>query len=121
MENELNVNLAEFMETDYPQGRTADEGTPSGETFRQHILDNWDKYEKINILFEGIVKMTRTFMDEAFAKLMEERSMEEFNKRIYLPDAKESFVQELNAAIKIRMKIISAQREREKEEDALGL
>ena len=65
--------------------------------------------------------MTRTFMDEAFAKLMEERSMEEFNKRIYLPDAKESFVQELNAAIKIRMKIISAQREREKEEDALGL
>ena len=125
MENELNVNLAKFMETDYPQGRTADEGTPSGETFRQHILDNWDKYEKINILFEGIVKMTRTFVDEAFAKLLEERTMEEFNQRIYLPDAKEAYVQELNAAIKIRMKIIASKREREKEEaelkDPLGL
>ena len=121
MEKELNVNVAKFMETDYPQGRRADEGTPSGETIRQHILDSWDKYERINILFEGIVKMTRTFVDEAFAKLLAERSMEEFNQRIYLPDAKESVVQELNAAIKIRMKIISSEREREKEKDELGL
>ena len=119
MEKELTVKLMEFMETDYPQGRTADEGTPSGETFRQHILDNWDKYEKINILFEGIVKMTRTFVDEAFARLLEERSLEEFNQRIHFPDAKEMNVQELNSAIKIRMKIISTKKEREK--DALGL
>ena len=121
MEKELSVNLAEFMGTDFPQGRTADEGTPSGETFRQHILDSWDKYERINILFEGIVKMTRTFVEESFAKLLEERTLEEFNKKIYLPDAKEAYVMELNAAIKIRMKIIASKREREKEEDALGL
>ena len=119
MEKELSVNLAEFMETDYPQGRAAAEGTPSGETFRKHILDSWDKYEKINILFEGIVKMTRTFVDEAFAKLLEERSLEEFNQKIHLPDAKESVVQELNVAIKIRMKIVASKKEREK--DVLGL
>ena len=121
MEKELSINLAKFMETDYPQGRTADEGTPSGETFRKYVLDNWDKYERISILFDGIVKMTRTFVDEAVAKLLEEHSLEEFNQKIYLPDAKESVVQELNAAIKIRMKIVSSKREREKEKDALGL
>lgn len=119
MEKELSVNLAEFMETDYPTGRTAEEGTPSGETFRQYILDSWDKYEKINILFEGIVKMTRTFVDEAVAKLLEVHTLEEFNLKIYLPDAKEQVVQELNAAIKIRLKIVASKREREK--DALGL
>lgn len=119
MEKELNINVFEFLGTDYPQGRSAEDGSPSAETLRRHILDNWDKYERINILFDVIVKMTRIFVDEAFAKLLEERGLDDFNQKVYFPDAKEAITQELNGALKLRLKIISAQREREKDELSL--
>ncbi len=116
MEDELVVNVKEFLGTDYPQGRTSEDGAPSAETLRQYILDNWDNYRKISISLESIVKMTRTFVDEAFAKLLEKCTLEEFNEKIYFPDAKEAQVQELNQAFKLRLKIINTQREREKDE-----
>ena len=119
MEDELVINVKEFLGTDYPQGRTSEDGSPSAETLRQHIVANWDKYRKISISLESIVKMTRTFVDEAFAKIMEDHTVEEFNEKIFFPDAKEAQVQELNQAFKLRLKIISTQREREKDELSL--
>lgn len=121
MENELIVNVYKFMGNDMLSGRTSDDGSPSAETLRKHILANWDKYERISILLDNIVQMTRPFLDEAFAKLLEERSLDEFNQKIHLPDAKENLVKDLNNAFKIRMKIIQSQREKEKEGDELGL
>ena len=119
MEDELVINLKEFLETDYPQGRTSEGGSPSAETLRLHVMENWDKYRKIIISLDAIVKMTRTFVDEAFAKILEDHTLEEFNEKIFFPDAQEAQVQALNQALKLRMKIISTRREREKDELSL--
>lgn len=115
MEKDFNINVYEIIGTSTPFGRTSQDGSPSGDTIRELISDNWDKYEKINILFEGVARMTRGFMDEAIAKLLEDHSLEEFNSKIYFPDAKESIVKELNESIKLRLKIIRVNKEREAE------
>ena len=115
MEKDFNINVYELIGTARPFGRTSQDGSPSGDTIRKLISDNWDKYEKINVLFEGIATMTRGFMDEAIAKLLEDHSLEEFNSKIYFPDAKESIVKELNGCIKLRLKIIRVKKEREAE------
>lgn len=119
MEDELVINVKEYMGTDFPQGRTSEDGSPSAETLRLYILDSWEKYRKISISLDSIAKMTRTFVDEAFAKILESCTLEEFNDKIYFPDAKEPQVEELNSAFKLRLKIISTQREREKDELSL--
>ncbi|MDH5790372.1 MAG: STAS-like domain-containing protein, partial [Nitrospinota bacterium] len=84
---------------------------------------NWDKYERISILLDNVTQMTRPFLDEAFAKLLEDHPLDEFNQKIHLPDAKENIVKDLNNAFKIRQKIIQSQRAREEEGrgDELGL
>ena len=76
-------------------------------------LDNWDKYEKVSVYFDGVMQMTRPFCDEAFGKIMEEHSLEEFNDKIHFPDSNDRIVKQLNDAIKIRMKIIKAKKDRE--------
>ncbi len=121
MENELIVNVYKFMGNDMLSGRTSEDGSPSAESLRKHILGNWDRYERISISLDNVVQMTRPFMDEAFAKLLEERSLDEFNQKIHLPDAKENVVKDLNNAFKIRQKIIQSQKEREGAGDELGL
>ena len=119
MEKELNVSLYEFMGVDRLSGRTSDDGSPSAESFRKYILENWDKYERVSILFDSVVEMTRPFLDEAFSKLLEEHSLEDFNRKIFFPDAREDIVKSLNDAFKIRMKIIKSKRD--KEADEFGL
>ncbi len=119
MENELTISLYKFMGTDMLSGRTSDDGSPSAESFRKYILENWDKYERISISLDFVVQMTRPFLDEAFAKLLEDRSLEDFNQKIHFPDAKENIVKDLNNAFKIRLKIVQSQKE--KQEDELGL
>jgi uncharacterized protein DUF4325 len=121
MEKELIISVFKFMESDMLSGRTSDDGSPSAESLRKYILDSWDKYERISVLLDNVVQVTRPFLDEAFAKLLEDHSLDEFNQKIHLPDAKEALVKELNNTFKIRMKIIQSQREREKEGDELGL
>ena len=121
MENELIINVFKFMENDMLSGRTSDDDSPSAESLRKHILDNWDRYERIAISLDNVVQMTRPFMDEAFAKLLEDHPLDEFNQKIHLPDAKENVVKDLNNAFKIRQKIIQSQKEREGAGDELGL
>lgn len=123
MENELIVNVFKFMGDDLLSGRTSDDGSPSAESLRQHVLDNWDNYERISISLDNVTQMTRPFMDEAFAKLLEDHSLDEFNQKIHLPDAKENTVKDLNTAFKIRQKIIQSKRAKEEEGrgDELGL
>ncbi len=121
MEKEITIKLFDIVKTNLPQGRESTADQVGGDVVRQTIEDACQKYEKVFISFDHIVKMTRTFSDEAFGKLLENRSLEEFNQKIYFPDAKESIVQELNSALKLRMKIIASAREREREKDELGL
>ena len=113
MEQEFRLNVFEIMQTSTPSGRTSDDGSPAGDTIQKLILDNWDKYEKVSIYFDGVVQMTRPFCDEAFAKVLEERTLEEFNKKLHFPDANDRILKALNDALKIRMKIIKSKRERE--------
>lgn len=119
MENELNVSVYKFMENDLLSGRSSDDGSPSAESLRKYVLDNWDKYERISILLESVMQMTRPFLDEAFAKLLEDHTLDDFNNKIFFPDAKENIVKDLNNAFKIRLRIIQSQKEKAKDE--LGL
>ena len=112
MENEFKINLYEIMGTSTPAGRTSEDGEPAGDTIRNLILENWDNYEKISVYFEGVVQMTRPFVDEAFAKLLEVHSLDEFNQKLYFPDSNDRIVKSLNDAIKLRLKIIKTQEER---------
>jgi len=113
MESEFKVNVFDIMKTSTPAGRTSEDGSPAGDTILKLILDNWDNYEKINVYFEGIALMTRPFVDEAFAKVLETHTLDEFNAKLHFPDASDKIVQALNAAVKLRLKIIKAARERE--------
>jgi hypothetical protein len=117
MESEYKLNLFNIMQTSTPSGRTSEDGEPAGDTILGLICDNWDKYEKITVLFEGIAEMTRPFMDEAFGKILETHSLDDFNKKLHFPDASDQIVKALNGAIKLRMKIISAAKERESSTD----
>ncbi len=119
MENELNISVYKFMGNDLLSGRQSEDGSPSAESLRKHVLDNWDKYDRISFLLDSIVQMTRPFLDEAFAKLLEDHTLDEFNNKIFFPDAKEETVKNLNNAFKIRLRIIQSQKE--KAQDELGL
>lgn len=115
MESELKINIFDIMQTSTPAGRTSEDGSPAGDTILNLICDNWDKYEKIGVYFEGIAQMTRPFMDEAFGKVLEKHSLDDFNKKLHFPDASDQIVKALNMAVKLRLKIIKAARERESE------
>jgi len=112
MEAEFKVSVFGIMKTSTPAGRYAEDGEPGGDTVRATILEHWDKAEKIIISFEGITSMTRTFVDEAFAKVLETHSLEGFNEKLYFPDANDRIVKNLNDALKVRMKIIQSQKDR---------
>ena len=116
MENEFKINLYEIMGTSTPAGRTSEDGEPAGDTIRNLLSDNWEKYEKIFVYFEGVVQMTRPFVDEAFAKVLEVYSLDQFNQKLHFPDANDRLVKSLNDAIKLRLKIIKMHKDRAEEE-----
>ena len=115
MEDEFKINVYEIMGTSTPAGRTSEDGYPAGDTIKNLILENWDKYEKLSIYVEGIVQMTKPFVDEAFAKVLETHSLDEFNQKLHFPDANDRIVGSLNSAIKLRLKIIKMHKEREEQ------
>ena len=115
MEDEIKIDVYKIMGTSTPAGRTSEDGQPAGDTIKNLILENWDKYEKLSIYFEGVVQMTRPFVDEAFAKVLETHSLDEFNQKLHFPDSNDRIVKSLNDAIKLRLKIIKTQKEREQQ------
>jgi hypothetical protein len=117
MESEFKINIFNIMQTSTPSGRTSEDGSPAGDTILNLINDNWDKYEKIIVYFEGIAQMTRPFLDEGFGKVLEKHTLDEFNAKLHFPDASDQIVKALNGAIKLRIKIIKAAKEREASTD----
>lgn len=113
MQDEFKISVYDIMQTPRPESRTSEDGSPAGDTIRKLINDNWNQHEKIVISFEGIVRMARTFMDEAFAKLLDDHTLQEINEKVFFPDAKEYIVKDLNSAFKLRKKINAAKQERE--------
>ena len=117
MDSEYSINMFDIMQTSTPAGRINEDGSPAGNTILNLILENWDKYEKINVYFDGIAQMTRPFVDEAFSKVLEVHTLDDFNSKLYFPDASDSIVKALNEAIKLRLKIIKAAKERQESAD----
>ena len=115
MEDEFKIDVYKIMGTSTPAGRMSEDGEPAGDTIKSLILENWDKYEKLSIYSEGVVQMTRPFVDEAFAKVLETHSLDEFNQKLHFPDSNDRIVKSLNDAIKLRLKIIKTQKEREQQ------
>ena len=115
MEDEFKIVVYEIMGTSTPAGRTSEGGEPAADTIKNLILENWDKYKKLSIYLEGVVQMTRPFVDEAFAKVLETHSLDEFNQKLHFPDSNDRIVKSLNDAIKLRLKIIKTQKEREQQ------
>jgi hypothetical protein len=115
MEDEFKIDVYKIMGTSTPAGRTSEDGEPAGDTIKSLILENWDKYEKLSIYFEGVVQMTKPFVDEAFGKVLETYSLDEFNQKLHFPDSNDRIVKSLNEAIKLRLKIIKTQKEREQQ------
>ena len=115
MEDEFKIDVYKIMGTSTPAGRTSEDGYPAGDTIKSLILENWDKYEKLSIYFEGVVQMTKPFVDEAFGKVLETHSLDEFNQKLHFPDSNDRIVKSLNDAIKLRLKIIKTQKEREQQ------
>ena len=115
MEDEFKIDVYKIMGTSTPAGRTSEDGYPAGDTIKNLILENWDKYEKLSIYVEGIVQMTKPFVDEAFGKVLETHSLDEFNQKLHFPDSNDRIVKSLNDAIKLRLKIIKTQKEREQQ------
>ena len=113
MEDEFKIDVYIIMGTSTPAGRTSEDGEPAGDTIKSLILENWDKYEKLSIYFEGVVQMTKPFVDEAFAKVLETHSLDEFNQKQHFPDSNDRIVKSLNDAITLRLKIIKMHKERE--------
>jgi len=113
MEPEIKISVFELTKTPTPEGRYSEEGYPAGDLIRKQINDNWEKYEKIIVSFDGIVQMSRVFVDEAFAKLLEDHALDEINKKVFFPDAREPTVKQLNTAFKLRLKILDSQKARE--------
>ena len=115
MEDEFKIDVYKIMGTSTPAGRMSEDGEPAGDTIKSLILENWDKYEKLSIYFEGVVQMTRPFVDEAFAKVLETHSLDEFNQKLHFPDSNDRIVKSLNDAIKLRLQIIKMHKEREQQ------
>ena len=115
MEDEFKIDVYKIMGTSTPAGRYSEDGEPAGDTIKSLILENWDKYEKLSIYFEGVVQMTKPFVDEAFGKVLETHSLDEFNQKLHFPDSNDRIVKSLNDAIKLRLKIIKTQKEREQQ------
>ena len=115
MEDEFKIDVYKIMGTSTPAGRTSEDGYPAGDTIKNLILENWDKYEKLSIYVEGIVQMTKPFVDEAFGKVLETHSLDEFNQKLHFPDSNDRIVKSLNDAIKLRLKIIKMHKEREQQ------
>ena len=111
MGQDIDISVFDITETSTPYGRSNDDGT-GGDEVRKLIDENWDKYDKINIIFDGIAQMTRGFIDEAFSKVLEDHTLEEFNNKIFFPDAKEAIVKALNESFKLRLKIIKVNKEK---------
>ena len=64
-----------------PEEKTAST-RPQGEKVRRAILENWDTADKIIVVFEENLRATISYMDEAFAKLLDVHQWEEFRAKL---------------------------------------
>ena len=112
MESEFKISVYQFTKTQSPEGRSSQDGT-GADDLRALLEKNWDSHEKIIVLMDGIVRMSRVFIDESFAKLLDNHDIDEFNKKVFFPDAKENMVKDINTAFKLRLKINKSKKDRE--------
>ena len=64
-----------------PEEMTAS-SRPQGEKVRLDILNDWDCADRIVVVFDEGLRATISFMDEAFAKLLDEHNWEDFTTKL---------------------------------------
>ncbi len=69
--------------------------------------------KKVSVYFDGVMQMTRPFCDEAFGKIMEEHSLEEFNDKIHFPDSNDRIVKTIKRCNQNQDENHQSQKERE--------
>ena len=64
MENEFKIDVYEIMGTSTPAGRTSEDGEPAGDTIKNLLMENWEKYEIFNpmFLFTSLIVYQYTFV-----------------------------------------------------------
>ena len=73
------VLIKDFLKP--PKERSAST-RPQGKRVRLFILENWPDVDQFNVMFEKGLRATISFMDEAFAKLLEGYSLDEFAEKV---------------------------------------
>ena len=62
----------------YPAGRFRTDGDASGEAFRDDCLVKaLDRFEQVEVIFDGVAGFGSSFLEEAFGGLVRERHMDE--------------------------------------------
>ncbi|MDP3730773.1 MAG: STAS-like domain-containing protein [Candidatus Omnitrophota bacterium] len=74
-----------------------------GQHIRQVILDNWNKAGKIEISFDGVKLSTLSFIDEAFAKLAINYSLEQLKSKLIFSQIDEETKNKINKGIEVRI------------------
>jgi hypothetical protein len=73
------VTIKDFLN---PPIETSASTRTLGEKVRNFIEEHWDSSDKIVVEFEPEIKATISFMDEAFAKLLDKHAPEDFLKKV---------------------------------------
>ena len=55
---------------------------PQGRRVRLFMLKNWSDVDQFTVMFEKGLRATISFMDEAFAKLLDDYTLDEFAKKV---------------------------------------
>jgi uncharacterized protein (DUF1330 family) len=80
------VAIKDFLN---PPTETSASTRTIGEKVRNFIEEHWDSSDKIVVEFEPDLKATISFMDEAFAKLLDTHTPEEFLNKVSFKDLSE--------------------------------
>jgi hypothetical protein len=73
------VLIKDFLKP--PKERSAST-RPQGRRVRLFMLKNWSDVDQFTVMFEKGLRATISFMDEAFAKLLEGYSLDEFAEKV---------------------------------------
>lgn len=75
IENTTKIVIAEVF-SPYPAGRYIDDGEFNGTTFRRnHLVPALRKFDRVQVVFDGVAGFGSSFLEEAFGGLIREEGM----------------------------------------------
>ena len=90
------VLIKDFLK---PPKETSASTRPQGRRVRQFMLKNWPEVDQFTVMFEEGLRATISFMDEAFAKILDKYTIDEFAKKVRFDNLSEYNVLLLGKAV----------------------